>query len=135
MKAVNPFYILAASAAMLLFFMLSTLTTRSSLHTLHTENSVLKSQIGTIMALKREYGDPKKKKRDFQRLLQNRTVKTAVASQTLTNAKGSVTLEGLGEAGAKWFVQKLFNDKFRIKKLEIVRSKEALLTIKTEVLF
>lgn len=120
---------------MLLFFMLSTLSTKSSLHILHAENGVLKSRIGTIMALKREYGDPTKKKRDFQRLLQNRTVKASVASQTLTNAKGGVTLEGVGEAGAKWFVQKLFNDKFRIKKLEITRGKEALLTITAEVLF
>lgn len=135
MKALNPFYILGASALLLLFFLIGSWSARSELHTLNARNAELKKEIGTIMALKREYGDPKKRRRDFQRLLQNSLVKSAVASQSVTTAKGTLRLEGLGDAGAKWFIQKLFNDKFRIKKLEIERTKEATLVIETEVLF
>jgi hypothetical protein len=134
-KAINPFYILGASALLLLFFMIGSWSTKAELHALHTQNAELKKEISTIMALKREFSDPKKRKRDLQRLLQNRLIKSSVTSQTLTNAKAEIVLDGLGEAGAKWFIQKLFNDKFRIKKLDIKRTKEATLTIKTEVLF
>ncbi len=135
MKAVNPFYVLGGTFLLLLFFMIGSQGAKSELHSLHAQNADLKKEIGTIMALKREYGDPKKRKRDLQRLLQNRQVKSAVSSQTLTNAKAEITLEGLGESGAKWFIQKLFNDQFRIQKLDIKRTETATLTIKAEVLF
>lgn len=135
MKAVNPFYILGASSLLLLFFLIGGWSAKAELRTLHGQNAELKKEIGTITALKREFSDPKKRKRDLQRILQNKLVKTSVTSQTLTNAKADIVLEGLGEAGAKWFIQKLFNDKFRLKKLEIERTKDATLTIKTEVLF
>ena len=135
MKALNPLYILGASTLLLLFFLIGSWSAKGELYSVAAQNAELKKEIGTIMALKREFGDPQKRKRDFQRLLQNSLVKSSIASQTLTNAKADLVLEGLGEAGAKWFLQKLFNDKFRIKKLEITRTKEATLTIKTEVLF
>ena len=135
MKALNPLYILAASILLLLYFLISGWSAKAQLHDLASQNAELKKEIGTIMALKREFGDPQKRKRDFQRLLQNNLIKTAVSSQSLTNTKAEVVVEGLGEAEAKWFLQKLFNDKFRITKLDITRTKEATLTVKTEVLF
>lgn len=135
MKALNPLYILAGSALLLLFFLIGSWSAKAELHRIAAQNAELKKEIGTIMALKREFGDPQKRKRDFQRILQNSLVKSSIASQTLTNAKADLVLEGLGEAEAKWFLQKLFNDKFRIKKLDVTRTKEATLTIKTEVLF
>jgi hypothetical protein len=134
-KSVNPVYFLAAAVVLMLFFMLTVLTTKHDLRALQAENGVVKKEIDAIAALKREYGDPQKKQRDLQRLLQNSQVKNFVASQELTGAKGRITLEGADNPTVKWFVQKLFNDEFKIRSLEISPAKESGMDIKTEVIY
>lgn len=135
MKRINPLYLLGASLFLMLLFLGSTFFTKSELAATYRDNMALKKEIDAILELKKEYGDPKKKKRDLQRIADNSLIKPFVKTNTMTAAKGTLHLEAADAKAAKWFLQKLLNENFRIQELDIKKNGDAGLDIKTEILF
>jgi len=133
-KKLNPLYLLGISAFLMLFFIISVMMTKSELASVYNENTQLKQEIDAILGLKKEFGDAKRKKRDFQRIADNRMIKSFIKTNTATAAKATLELQNADAKATKWLLQKLFNENFRIKKLELKTSENGA-EIKAEVLF
>lgn len=135
MKSVNPVYLLGAAIFILLSVFIDTAVTKSTLREKVVENAILQTEIEEIQELKKEFSDPKKNKREFLRVISNPSVEKYVKSKDVKENKATVFISGIDEKESKWFIQKLFNESFRIKECEIKKSDEYSLDIKAEVLF
>lgn len=133
-KYLNPFYLAIISGLVALLLLIAALSEASSLQALAKEQQALKARIDSITALKSDYADAKGKQRDFLRLVNHTKVKAFVSNKDVKSNQASLSLSALDPTAAKWLIEQLVNDGYRIRKLHVDYSDKGI-DIKTEVLF